>query len=69
MKPRAQRKTAVALVATAVVDVAIALRTQRREWQRLLKPLLLPVGVVIVREQREQRLYYLGVQYPWVLGN
>jgi hypothetical protein len=49
-------RTVVTLAATAVVDVAVALRAQRREWQCLQELLPLPVGAIVVREQREQKL-------------
>lgn len=49
-------RTVAALAAAAVVDMAVALRAQRREWQRLQEPLPLPVGAIMVREQREQKL-------------
>ena len=64
-------RTVAALAAVTVVDVAVALRAQRREWQRLLKPLPLPVGVVVVREPRDATIWefnthgYSGInRYP-----
>ena len=57
-------RTVAALAAAAVVDVAVVLRAQRREWQRLLKPLLLPVGVVVVREQRLAQTLLFGSSVP-----